>query len=639
MAILSATNLSKYYGPDEIFSEISIAVHHDERIALVGPNGCGKSTLLEILAGHLEADAGNVYRARDVQLGYLPQTPDFSSEATLWEAMLAVFAHLQTQAAQLRVLEQEMASSDLAVREAAMDKYGVMLESFEMAGGFTYEARIKQVLGGLGFAEGEFSTPVSYLSGGEKTRALLARLLLEEPELLLLDEPTNHLDLEGIEWLEEQLKGWRGALIIVAHDRAFLDAVASRVWELDFRRLESYRGNYTAYLEQRTARRAQQLAAYEAQQQHFAKTEDYIRRYMVGQRTAQAKGRLKRLEREKEEALIARPLEHQRLNLNLQTTLRSGSLVLGFYELQAGYAPDPPLVTVPEAEIRRGQCVALVGPNGSGKTTLLKTILKQIPPLGGRMRLGSAVRVGYFAQVQAHLDPEQTVVDALLEAGMHTISETRSFLARYNFRGDAVFKRVGVLSGGERARVALAILALQRANFLLLDEPTNHLDLTSQETLQEVLRSFNGTILMVSHDRYLIQAIATHVWAIARGELHCFEGYAAYADWHQARREGSPAAQQAEEAARRQREAQRRADRARQRALAQQEQQLATLESQIEALEARLRELTTALDLAGRAQDVTRVTHLGVEYRTVEGQLNALLEEWAQVAQTPVGDA
>lgn len=632
MALLSATELSKYYGAQEVFSGLALEAHAGERIALVGVNGCGKSTLLQILAGRLEPDTGTVARARDARLGYLPQFPDLATDGTLWQAMEAVFADLLARSQTLRRLEIEMA--DPARRELAMEQYGPLLEAFEQAGGFTYEARIAQALGGLGFRPTEFHTPVAHLSGGERTRALLARLLLEEPDILLLDEPTNHLDLEGITWLEERLKGWKGTVIAVAHDRAFLDTVAERVWELSHGRLEVYHGNYTAYTVQRDERRAQQQAAYAEQQEALARTEEYIRRYMAGQRSTQAKGRLRRLERVER---VQRVHEETHIRVDLQTTVRSGDLVLGLYDLRVGYDPAAPLVTVPEAEIRRGQRVALVGPNGSGKTTLLRTILRQLTPLAGRVRLGASVRIGYFAQVQGHLDPAATVLDTLLEAGMVSLGETRSFLARYGFRGDDVFKEIGMLSGGERARVAIAILALQKANFLLLDEPTNHLDLASQEVLETVLRQFAGTVLMVSHDRYLIRAVATHVWAIDQGQLHRFAGYGPFVAWRQDRREGTPVDRRAEEAARLRREAERQAERERQRALARQEKRLHELEAAIQAQEERLHELTLALEVAGKAQDVARVSRLGAEYTQVEADLDRLLAEWAEVADQSPG--
>ncbi|MBN1876883.1 MAG: ABC-F family ATP-binding cassette domain-containing protein [Anaerolineae bacterium] len=640
MALLTVANLARYYGADEVFSGLSFDIHAGECVALVGPNGCGKTTLLDIVVGRLETDAGTVQKAREARLGYLPQVPDLQShygndqEVTLWDAMEVVFGDLHIRRAELRRLESEMASGNADARERAMARYGPLLEAFEHAGGFTYEARIHQVLGGVGFAKDEFQTPITYLSGGEQTRALLARLLLEEPDLLLLDEPTNHLDIEGIEWLEEQFKAWKGAILVVAHDRAFLDAVATRVLELTDRKLTSYRGNYSAYVVQREDRRRQQRAAYEEQQAVFAETEDYVRRYMAGQRTKQAKGRLKRMLREE---LVERPHEQQTIHVDLQTSLRSGDLVLGLYSLKAGYEQDNVLVQVEEAEIRRGHRVALVGANGTGKTTLLRTILHQIRPLGGRVRIGAAVRLGYFAQIQSHFSPELTLVDTLFNAGMTSLAEVRSLLARYGFRGDDVFKAVGVLSGGERARVALVLLALQKSNFLLLDEPTNHLDIASQEVLQDVIGAFNGTVLLVSHDRYLIRELATQIWAIADNILYVFEeGYAEYEAWHRAYREGTAETRGRENAARARREAERRAQREQQRALARQQEQLAALEAEIHELEARMQTLTAALETAGRAQDIARVTKLGAEYRQIETRLDALLEAWAEAAETPV---
>ncbi len=630
MALLTASNLSKYFGGEDIFADLSFTLYEGERVALVGINGSGKSTLLDVLAGRQYPDGGAVRQAGDIRLGYLPQVPDFDPGGTLWEAMEAVFEDLQAQELKLRALERTMASPDESERERAIARYGRRLEAFEQAGGFTYEARIGRVLGGLGFDESEFHQPVAHLSGGQRTRALLARLLLEEPDVLLLDEPTNHLDLAGIEWLEDQLKGWRGTMIVVAHDRAFLNAIATRVWELAQGRIEIYRGNYDAYHRQRADRRARRQARYEAQQALIEETEDYVRRYMAGQRSSQAKGRLKQLDHLEK---IAPVRDNPQMHVDLQTTMRSGDLVLGLYGVQVGYEPDEPLVAIEEAELRRGECVALVGPNGSGKTSLLRTLLKEIKPLEGRVRIGAAVRIGYFAQIQDHLQPGRTVLQTLLDGGMVSIAETRSFLARYGFRGDTVFKDVSVLSGGERARVALALLTLQKANFLLLDEPTNHLDVDSQEILQEVIRDFNGSILMVSHDRYLIRAVADKVWAIEDGTLHLFnQGYAAYQSWHRSERPSVVAERRQEDAARARREAERRAQREQARRLARQQEELRCLEAQIHEYEVRMETLTTALEAAGREQDVSKVSKLGAEYQRVESKVDRLLERWAEVA-------
>lgn len=630
MPLLTTSNLTKYFGAEEIFAEVTLEVHAGDRIALVGANGTGKSTLLRVLVGELEPDGGQVARARGLRLGYLPQVPDFAPDGTLWQAMTAVFADVLAMGEELRRLEHHMADGDEAQRTEALQRYGTLLETYEQRGGFTYEARIAQVLSGLGFKPEEFHRPMQHLSGGERTRALLARLLLEEPDLLLLDEPTNHLDIEGITWLEETLREWRGAFIVVAHDRAFLDGVANRVWELENNRIQAYRGNYSAFVQQRAERRAQLLEAYEEQQAFIARTEDYIRRYMAGQRSAQAKGRLKRLEHIER---VERVNDEPTMRLALQSTLRSGDLVLGMYDLAVGYDPAQPLVTVDEVELRRGQRAALIGPNGAGKTTLIRTLLGQLPPLRGRYRIGAAVIMGYFAQIQEAFDPQATVLETLLDAGLSTVSEARNFLARYAFRGEDVFKPMSVLSGGERTRVALAILSLQHANFLLLDEPTNNLDIASQEVLEQVLGGYSGTILLVSHDRYLIQRLATQIWAIVEGRLRVFESYAAYQAWQEARKAGGTRPDtRAEAEAKARREAERQAAREQQRQLARREKRLAELENIIAEQEARLKELTLALEQASRRQDLAQVTRLGNEYHQVQTRLDALIEEWSEVA-------
>jgi ATP-binding cassette subfamily F protein 3 len=377
-------------------------------------------------------------------------------------------------------------------------------------------------LSGLGFSSDEFSKPLAHLSGGERTRALLAQLLLRRPALLLLDEPTNHLDLEAVEWLEETLLRWRGALVIVAHDRYFLDRVATRMWEMEFGGLVTYRGNYSHYVQQREARRERLLKEWEAQQEHVEKTEEFIRRNLAGQRTREAQGRRTRLERFFQEEAIERPREEKRIRLGLTTDLRSGDLVLATKDLVVGY--DAPLFTAPEVEIRRGDRVALIGPNGAGKTTLLRTILGDVPALQGRIRFGASVQPGYLAQAQAGLDPEQSVLDAILDVQNLPLVRARNYLAQFLFSGDDVFRPINTLSGGQRSRVALARLTLQGANFLLLDEPTNHLDIASQEILENVLRRFPGTVLLVSHDRYLVQALATHIWRVDGDELRAYEG-------------------------------------------------------------------------------------------------------------------
>jgi ATP-binding cassette subfamily F protein 3 len=627
MSVLTASNLAKSYGAQDVFEGVSFEIPQGAKIALVGPNGSGKTTLLHLIAGLETPTAGTLHRAKGLRVAYLPQQADFSADGTLREAMEKVFAHLQVQAAELRRLEAGMA--DPATREQALERYDRILQAFELAGGYTYERHIDQVLSGLGFdEESDFDRPVAQLSGGQKTRALLARLLLEGPDLLLLDEPTNHLDLAGIEWLEGYLNAWEGAVVVVAHDRAFLDAVVERVWEMAWGRLEQYRGNYSAYVVQKAELMARRQTGYERQQQFIARTEDFIRRNISGQRTREAQGRRKRLERVER---IERPREYQALSLDLGEVARSGDLVVGLYDLAVGYRPAPPLFAVEEVELRRGQRVALLGPNGSGKTTLVRTILGHIPPLSGRARIGASVQLGHFAQGHADLDLEKSALDTILDTCEMRISQARDLLGRYRFSGDDVFKRVGDLSGGEQARVALAVLALQGANVLILDEPTNHLDIPSQEVLQEVLSGFGGTLLLVTHDRYLIRQLATHVWVIEDGRLWAFEeGYEGYRQWAAQRLERRQASGKTEVEPRRERE--REARRAAEREAARRARRHVELEEMISQLETRRGQLEAQLALASEQQEVERVRRLGAEYAGVEAELETLLAAWADGA-------
>ena len=628
MSILTASGLAKSYGAQDVFWDISIQIARGDKIGLVGPNGEGKTTLLRILAGLEEPSAGTVQRARGLQVGYLPQIAELDGERTVYAEMLTAFADLRAQQAELHRLEEAMADS--VYREEAMRRYDELLTRFELAGGYTYATRIRQVLAGLGFSAGEWDKPLGQLSGGQKTRALLARLLLQSPDLLLLDEPTNHLDLAALEWLEDYLNQWPGSLVVVAHDRRFLDKVAGRIWDLGFGHLEEYTGNYSRYTLLRAERMALRQAEYEAQQAHIAKTEAFIQRYKVGQRSKEARGRQKRLDRL---GRIERPRQARSIHLRLESDQRSGDLVLTTEGLTVGYDPQHPLFTCPELILRQGQRAALIGPNGSGKTTFLRTVLGQVPPLAGELWLGASLRIGYLAQTHETLHLEHTVLDEILEAKNLPLEKARTFLGRFLFHGDEVFKRVGDLSGGERSRVALAKLTLQEPNFLLLDEPTTHLDLPSQEVLQDVLLNFHGTILLVSHDRYLIDALATQVWLLEDGRLRVYQGdYAAYLA--QRERETLEAPESTPE---KRTPAQKRAEepeKARQREAQQRARLIVQLEEEITALEAHLAELGREITLASNAQNLDRVRALGVEYERVEAELNQRMAEWAEVHVT-----
>ena len=633
MAIVTFSGLSKFYGAQEVFQDASAQIEPGDRIGLVGPNGHGKTTLLRIIAGLEEPSAGQIERRRGLTSAYLPQHAELGGDQTLYEAMLPAFEHLTRQLATLCALEEQMARPDCPPGVSQL--YGELQHRFEVAGGYTYEAEIRQVLAGLGFAEDEFHKPLSILSGGQRTRAMLARVLLEAPDLLLLDEPTNHLDLAGVEWLEAYLSAWKGSLVVVAHDRRFLDQLVTRVWDLALGRLETYEGNYSRYVALRQERMERRLAEYEAQQEQIARTEEFIQRYKAGQRAKEARGRLARLERLER---LQKPQEVKRMHLDLQTDMRSGDIVLRTRQLQVGFAGPPRLhlFDCPDLLLLRGERAALLGPNGAGKTTLLRTILGELPPLAGEARLGAAVRIGYLAQAHAGLQPERTVLEEILETRHLPIEKARHFLGRFLFSADDVYKPIRALSGGERSRVALAKLTLEGANFLVLDEPTNHLDIASQEILEEVLSQFRGTILLVSHDREFVDGLATQIWLIRGNTLVVFKGN--YQEYLAAQAAG-PAAEAARqaEASRRRAEFEERRERLRegrrlQREERRRQERAQELERAAAALEAELAGLGRQIELASAAQRLDEVCRLGQEYETLQRQLDGILDEWAQLA-------
>jgi ATP-binding cassette subfamily F protein 3 len=670
MSILSAANLGQYFGTYDVFHGISASVPNDAKIGLVGPNGVGKTTLLRILAGIDTPTSGSVHRAKGTRLGYLRQEAvDAFAERdnTVYGEMLTVFAALRAQAVQLQEMEARMAGGDMT--EALFEEYGAVQEAFEHAGGYEYEIRIAQVLEGLGFSAAEWDMPLGHLSGGQKTRALLARLLLETPDLLILDEPTNHLDVQAIEWLERALRAWKGALLVVSHDRYFLDNVVDHIWEMSRTGIEVYRGNYSAYVQHRQERWDYLEQTFEAEKARLEKELDFIRRNIEGQGVDIARGKLKRLSRElvaiqqlgfagvqgkswmetgvggvrmmtvDEAARAIKGLERPvgrppTLNMRLQATGRSGTLVLRTRNLQVGY-PGKPLFEAADIVLERLECAALIGPNGAGKTTFLRTALGHLPPLDGEVTLGASLKVGYFAQAHDSLNPEQQVIEALLaeRPGMAP-AEARNYLAGYLFRGDDVWKPVGALSGGERARLALALLALDGANFLVLDEPTNHLDIHAQEVLQAGLEGFGGTLLLVTHDRYLVDRLATQIWELRDGCLHVFRGtYKEFlAAREQAARRAKEAAPPAPPAPAPAAPAPARPGKAARR----EAETLAALEARISATEAALAECERHLQTAGDAGHYTDLARLGHEYTATQAELDRLMAEWEALATVAV---
>lgn len=640
MSLLVATSLGIFYGADEVFSDISLAISAGARIGLVGPNGAGKTSLIDILAGMDQPTAGSVTVAGNVRLGYLPQRPELAGAHSLWEEQMKAFADLRAMEsqmeAQLQVLEDQLADPD--GYDEALERYGSLQAEFERRGGYEYETRVKMVLSGLGFTGDEYGMPLPQLSGGQKTRALLCRLLLEEPDLLLLDEPTNHLDIQAVEWLENYLRSFPGAVLAVSHDRYFLDSFAATIWELEYKRLLTYRGNYSAYLQQRDLQRESLRHEYYWQQQFIEKEMEFVRRHMGSRRTAQAKGRLKKLEtmRKRGKILESGPRHRRKMFLEMGDHARSGDQVLMTENLCVGYADHSPLMTVPDALVLRGETVALIGPNGIGKSTLLKTLAGDLAPLGGEVTLGAKVKVGYFAQAHEKLNSENSILDEIRATKQMPLSAARDYLGRFMFSNDDVYRPIASLSGGERGRVALAKLTLLGANLLLLDEPTNHLDIDSQEVLQAVLESFAGAILLVSHDRYLVDALATQIWEMTAGELTIYDG-----DYQGFLRHRCRSAQAAGEKAKAQSSASRDSAGAKGENVSvkirglnpfEAAKRAAELEAKIDVLETDLSEINRQLHSASLAGDAESVRALGKAYTDTQAELDVALDEWGEFA-------
>ncbi|MCO5184453.1 MAG: ATP-binding cassette domain-containing protein [Anaerolineae bacterium] len=672
MALVSLSNIGQSFGAFDVFGGITASIPNDGRVGLVGPNGIGKTTLLLILAGEASPTTGTLHIAKGTRVGYLPQEAMqafIGRSHTVYAEMLTVFAELRHDEKKLRELEARMAAGDHSAE--LLDQYASLQHRFEAAGGYDYPLRIRQVLTGLGFDEESQQLSLDVLSGGQKTRALLGRLLLEKPDLLILDEPSNHLDIAAVEWLEGALKTWDGAIIVVSHDRYFLDKVVNNIWEMSRSGVETYRGTYSHYVTQREERWSLRQKQYDDMQATFLKELDFIKRNIARDSTKDmAVGKLKRLIRQVKMVQIAGPDSLQmdwakasaqwgiskakwevpdveqaikalprptnrppQLNLNLHAGHRSGNIVMRTTDLEIGY-PGVSLFRADDIELHRLEVAALIGPNGTGKSTFLKTILKRIDPLAGVITLGASLKVGYFAQAHDELNRDNTVLDELLSHSNMFVGEARNYLGRYLFRGDDVYKPISLLSGGERGRLALAILALSDANFLLLDEPTNHLDIPAQEILQEVLEQFNGTILMVSHDRYLVAHLATQIWELRDDQLRVYYGdYEAYLTARMQEREADRAEREAEKLAANgsqpiepeRKGLSKNEMRRRRRALD-------LVEGQIEAVEEEMMRCTDELQAASEAQDFGRIQAASDAYETAQRELEELLAEWEKLA-------
>ena len=510
MIILQANKIERSFAGEVLFDNINLQVDERDRIALVGKNGAGKSTLLKILVGEEEPTSGEINKKKDISLSYLAQDSRFESENTIYDEMLHVFDDLRRTEKQLRQMELEMGEKSGEDLNKLMSDYDRLSENFRQAGGFTYEADIRAILNGFRFDESMWQMKIAELSGGQNTRLALAKMLLEKPNLLVLDEPTNHLDIETIAWLENYLVNYSGALIIVSHDRYFLDKVATITLDLTKHSLDRYVGNYSRFVELREQKLATEAKNYEKQQKEIAALEDFVNRNLVrASTTKRAQSRRKQLE--KMERLDKPEAGKKSANMTFQSEKTSGNVVLTVENVAIGY--DGEILSEPiNLDLRKMNAVAIVGPNGIGKSTFIKSIVEQIPFIKGEKRFGANVEVGYYDQTQSKLTASNTVLDELWNDFKLTPEvEIRNRLGAFLFSGDDVKKSVGMLSGGEKARLLLAKLSMENNNFLILDEPTNHLDIDSKEVLENALIDFDGTLLFVSHDRYFINRVATHV--------------------------------------------------------------------------------------------------------------------------------
>jgi len=533
MPLARLDHISKLYGANLVLDDISWQVSADDRVGLIGDNGTGKTTLFKVIIGEIPQTRGTVERAKRARIGYLHQEPEFDSQVKLRDAIRsAAFSHMSDLEEDMESLSQQMSQSDNEEElPELLDQYARLQERHEAHGGYGYEHRIDAVLGGLGFTQADLELPVGVLSGGQKGRAALAHLLLEEPDLLLLDEPTNHLDLAGTEWLEGFLiSEYHGAVVVVSHDRYFLDKVVTKVAELRNHKLEEYNGNYTKYIFLRERKLLVQQRQYVRQQEEIAHDQDFIRRYKAGQRSKEARGREKKLDRM--EPIEKPQLRTKRIKLQFTTELRGGDDVLEIRDLSKSYDGKSVFENL-NMDVYRHDRVGIIGPNGIGKTTLLRIILGQEDPTSGTVKLGYNLRVGYYDQEHASLNLDNTVLDEIWELRPDdTQGEIRSYMGRFLFGGDEVFKQISDLSGGEQSRVALSKLLLENANFLILDEPTNHLDISSKEVLEQALLEYPATAIIVSHDRYFLDKIVNKILFMDEDRSWLWNGnYTAYQEW------------------------------------------------------------------------------------------------------------
>lgn len=632
MIILQANKIERSFAGEVLFDNISLQVDERDRIALVGKNGAGKSTLLKILVGEEEPTSGEINKKRDLSLSYLAQDSRFESSNTIYDEMLHVFDSLRKTEKTLRQMEQEMGEKTGADLEKLMQDYDRLSEEFRQAGGFTYEADIRAILNGFKFDESMWQMKIEELSGGQNTRLALAKMLLEKPNLLVLDEPTNHLDIETIAWLENYLVNYSGALLIVSHDRYFLDKVATITLDLTKHSLDRYVGNYSGFVEQKEQKLLTEAKNYEKQQKEIAALEDFVNRNLVrASTTKRAQSRRKQLE--KMERLDKPEAGTKSAHMTFHSDKASGNVVLTVEEAAVGY--DDQILSEPiNLDIRKMNAVAIVGPNGIGKSTLIKSIVGQIPFIKGEARFGANVEVGYYDQTQSKLTPHNSVLDELWNDFKLTPEvEIRNRLGAFLFSGDDVKKTVGMLSGGERARLLLAKLSMENNNFLILDEPTNHLDIDSKEVLENALIDFDGTLLFVSHDRYFINRVATQVLELSEEGSTLYLGDYDYYLEKKAELEALATAQAEAEAASSTEEVTSNdyhLQKQNQKELRKITRRIEQLEAEMEELDQKIQAITETMHSTNDAADLVQLQS-DLDQLTI--QQEAVMEEWAELSE------
>lgn len=527
MIIAQAQDLEQRFGGNTIFSNISFSVPDNARIGLVGPNGAGKTTLLKIMTGQQEPTSGQFTINKGLKVGYIAQENALDENKTIWDEMLTVFDNLIEKNKRITKMQEQIAEHP--EDEDLLKRYDQLAYDFEQEGGFTYQAEIKSILNGFNFKENTWQKVIGTLSGGEKTRLAFVKLLLQKPPVLLLDEPTNYLDLDTLDWLEAFLKNYQGAIITVSHDQYFLDHLANQIFELNFGKLTTFKGNYSQYVKERELMDNQQEAAYEKQQEKIKKEEEFIQKNLVrASTTKRAQSRRKALDKMER---IKPPKHKQKVRINFTSDRPSGKEVLIAKDLTIGY-PDKTMVSDIDFQVNKNDRVAIIGPNGIGKSTLLKTIMKKLEPKDGSIKYGASLDIGYYDQELQSLDPSKTVLDTIWDRHK-TMPEkdVRSILASFLFTAEDIDKTVGQLSGGQKARLTLTVLSLEKDNFLLMDEPTNHLDIEAKEVLEQALDNYDGTLLFVSHDRYFINELANKIISVRDGHAKIYNGnYSYYLD-------------------------------------------------------------------------------------------------------------